>query len=196
MSAAVQATTAYVPPFAATTRSAIAAAGTAATTVSFASIGSLPGSTATRTASVAINTQGVVDSSSLLYYFTIPYIQAHTLSYPTWRYAYILWIVTIGTLVLWSIATHTVGKRGRGTLGAWFRKWSIRRITFGGKGSQRVQGSEGQEKRVRKRSWASPTIAQMLAVGGLVVMAVCLTVVGNDYIKVSWHCRGFRARRS
>lgn len=183
MSAAVIATTADVPPLAATSRAAITAAGTA--TLSFASIGSFAGSSPTRTASIAVNTQGVVDSSSLLYYFTIPYIQAHSLSYPTWRYAYILWILTIGTLVLWSIATHAVGKGGRGTLGAWFRKWSIRRITFEGKGSQRGQGSEGQERRVRKRSWASPTIAQMLAVAGLIVMAVCLTVIGNDYIKVS-----------
>ncbi|GAA6013798.1 hypothetical protein JCM10207_008194 [Rhodosporidiobolus poonsookiae] len=186
----------YVPPFAATTTSSLSFAAVA----SHSATGT---ATAAQTAAVADATGGV-DSDSLLEYFTRPYLDAHTLSIPTWRYAYILWIVIAGTLALWSAVYHLSGTGKGGTaIGAWFRKWSIRRITWtrsvssgGAAGTATATaateksalglddlGIEGEGARTRKKVvWASPTLAQTLTVLVLVVAAVCLSFIGDDYI--------------
>lgn len=73
-------------------------------------------------------------------------------------------------------------------MGAWFRKYSIRRISWGGKVKRDVEGKTvGKGSRVR---WASPTYAQMATIVGLIGVALCLSLVGPDYIAVS---RGGRA---
>ncbi|GAA5858165.1 hypothetical protein JCM1840_001066 [Sporobolomyces johnsonii] len=184
----------YVPPFAATT-AGTAAGGSASTSISFAHVASATGTgTATSSASIVDSTGGV-DSSSLLQYFTIPYIDAHSLSVPTYRYAYMLWFILLGILIIWSAAYHLSGTRtGGSSLGAWFRKWSIRRITWtkrvGGGGAKEVgkvqeegggRGATTQTTR-KKVIWASPTFAQMITIGVLVVAALCLSFVGDDYI--------------
>ncbi|KAL8278190.1 hypothetical protein RQP46_009363 [Phenoliferia psychrophenolica] len=162
----------YHPPFATTTASP-----------SFASIGTLSygGGTATSAAAAAsstsiVDTNGGVNADSLLAYFTIPYLDAHSLSPPSWRYAYILVMVLMGIGALWSLAFQ-LSPHLRGGIDASFRKFTIRRAVIGGKKSV---GPGGQEKRSRMR--ASPTIAQMLAIASLIVLAVCLSVIGPDYI--------------
>jgi hypothetical protein len=123
-----------------------------------------------------------------------PYIDAHSLSIPSYRYAYILWFVIAGTLILWSIVYHLSGTgTGGSSLGAWFRKWSIRRITW----TKRVGGSKGKETGIsqeegrntsatrKKVVWASPTFAQTITVSVLIASALCLTFIGHDYIAVS-----------
>ncbi|GAA6058177.1 hypothetical protein JCM3770_004081 [Rhodotorula araucariae] len=187
MSSAVLATGTYVPPGARTSAAAAAATTTAKASISFASKAG-PTGTATSSAQI-VDATGGVDSSSLLQYFTRPYIDAHTLSKPTWRYAYILWFAIIGTLLLWSLAYHLSGsstRTGGSALGAWFRKWGIRRITW----TRRVGGatSAAEEKggdaaRSRKKViWSSPTVAQMLAVFTLIAVAILASFVGDDYI--------------
>ncbi|BGP08319.1 hypothetical protein JCM10049v2_004166 [Rhodotorula toruloides] len=182
---------AYIPPFATKATTTAAAAATKTTgSLSFAHIASQTGS-ATTTAQIVDSTGGV-DSSSLLQYFTKPYIDAHTLSIPTWRYAYILWFAIIGTLIVWSAVYHLAGTgTGGSALGAWFRKWSIRRITWtkkvGGTGpgagtgeaEKDAQGTTGVRKKV---VFASPTFAQMIAVGVLVLIALLVSFIGDDYI--------------
>ncbi|KAK4053901.1 hypothetical protein OIO90_003738 [Microbotryomycetes sp. JL221] len=186
--------TGYRPPFAtATVQAATATAGSLST--SFAQIGTLPG--ASRTASGAasattpiriVDATGGVDSSSLLQYFTIPYIDAHTLSPPTWRYAYILWFVVIGTLVVWSIAHRLAGSGTGGTaVGALFRKYFVRRITFTKKKKltdAEYDVSTGKHVQVGRKGvrFASPTFAQILTILALIVTSVCLSFVGPDYI--------------
>ncbi|GAA6020864.1 hypothetical protein JCM11491_000009 [Sporobolomyces phaffii] len=166
--------------------------GSGSTGISFASIASRTAGTGTATSSaVIVDSTGGVDSSSLLQYFTKPYIDAHSLSIPSYRYAYILWFVIAGTLILWSIAYHLSGTgTGGSSLGAWFRKWSIRRITW----TKRVGGGTGKETGIsqeegrntqttRKRVvWASPTFAQTITVLVLIASALCLTFIGDDYI--------------
>ncbi|WAQ89118.1 hypothetical protein PtA15_10A542 [Puccinia triticina] len=39
-----------------------------------------------------------------LYYFIVPYLDAHVLSPPSWRYAYIFWLFIPAVLVLWTLA--------------------------------------------------------------------------------------------
>lgn len=178
---------AYIPPFATKApTTAAAAATTTATSISFAQIASQSGS-ATSTAQIVDSTGGV-DSSSLLQYFTKPYIDAHTLSMPTWRYAYILWFAIVGTLIVWSAMYHLAGTgTGGSALGAWFRKWSIRRITWtkkvGGAG-EAEKGAPGTTGVRKKVVFASPTFAQMIAVGVLVLIALLVSFVGDDYISV------------
>ncbi|BGP16347.1 hypothetical protein JCM10213v2_004349 [Rhodosporidiobolus nylandii] len=123
----------YTPPLAAGTATAAAATTTAAarTSVSYAQVASQTYTGTVTTSAQIVDSTGGVDSSSLLEYFTKPYLDAHTLSIPTWRYAYILWFAIVGILILWSIAYHLSGTgTGGSALGAWFRKWSIRRITW------------------------------------------------------------------
>ncbi|GAA5875926.1 hypothetical protein JCM3774_005819 [Rhodotorula dairenensis] len=190
---------AYVPPYATATPTAAggaatkAAGGDGGTSISFAQIATqsgLSGGSATTTAKITDSTGGV-DANSLLEYFTKPYIDAHTLSLPTWRYTYILWFAIIGTLIVWSVVYNLSGTgTGGSALGAWFRKWSIRRITW----TKRVQadrggGSKAEEGRSpgtagtrRRVIFASPTVAQMIAVGVLILVALLCSFVGDDYI--------------
>jgi hypothetical protein len=128
-----------------------------------------------------------------------PYIDAHTLSIPTWRYAYFLWIIIVATLVFWSAAYHLSGSgTGGSALGAWFRKYSIRRIMIGGKNKTKKKkgGTEGGTTLAAvggsKVLWASPTFAQMATIVGLIGVALCLSLAGDDYISVSWNGSGGR----
>ncbi|KAM0753167.1 hypothetical protein T439DRAFT_378880 [Meredithblackwellia eburnea MCA 4105] len=181
MSSSARVVSTYVPPLAKTTATAIASGAT-----SFARVGTLSGAsaattgTATKTASI-VDATGGVDSSSLLQYFYIPYSDAHSLSPPSWRYAYIMWMVLYGLLILWSIASH-LSPPGSGRFGAILRKYSIRRIVFSGK---RKLGEQPKvnKKGVRKRMVASPTIAQMFAIVALIALAFCLSLIGPDYLK-------------
>ncbi|KAM0791379.1 hypothetical protein ACM66B_005844 [Microbotryomycetes sp. NB124-2] len=182
--------TGYVPPFAATTAATTAARVASST---FAQIGTLPYGGASRTATGPasattsiriIDATGGVDSSSLLQYFTIPYIDAHTLSPPTWRYAYILWFVVVGTLVIWSVAHRLAGSgRGGSAFGAICRKFFVRRITITKKKKQ-LDAETGKKIAVGRKGvrFASPTFAQILAISALIATAVCLSFVGPDYI--------------
>lgn len=95
LSFAALATVAYVPPFvgvpAATAvgangggavQTAVATAAGAGASTSFARVATLGYGTAAAaaTATAAISTDGAVDSFSLLYYFTVPYIDVSSLS--------------------------------------------------------------------------------------------------------------------
>lgn len=104
-----------------------------------------------------------------------------------------LWFVIAGILILWSIAYHLSGTgTGGSSIGAWFRKWSIRRMTWtkrvGGAGKETGKNQEeGRDAQAtRKRVvWASPTFAQTITVLVLIGSALCLTFIGDDYIAVS-----------
>ncbi|KAK4054460.1 hypothetical protein OIV83_000954 [Microbotryomycetes sp. JL201] len=184
--------TGYVPPFAATVVQATRTTAARASTT-FAQVGTLPYGGASRTASGAasattpiriVDATGGVDSSSLLQYFTIPYIDAHTLSPPTWRYAYILWFVVLGTLVIWSVAHRLAGSgRGGSALGAVFRKFFVRRITITKK-KKELDAETGKKVAIGRKGvrFASPTFAQILTIMALIATAVCLSFVGPDYI--------------
>ncbi|GAA6040169.1 hypothetical protein JCM8097_004161 [Rhodosporidiobolus ruineniae] len=195
-SASLAPTGAYVPPGATTTAAAVASK---SASYSFAAVAGTGTGTATATQTAAVaDATGGVDSSSLLEYFTRPYLDAHTLSLPTWRYAYILWFVIVGTLILWSAVYHLARfSSGGSALGAWFRKWSIRRITWtktvggsekGGKqasqfGLDQTGVQEGGAARTRKKVvWASPTLAQTIPLVVLVAAALCVSFIGDDYI--------------
>ncbi|SCZ88186.1 BZ3500_MvSof-1268-A1-R1_Chr2-1g04245 [Microbotryum saponariae] len=193
----------YVPPFAQTTAhhggasassaaSAAASGGATGTSISFAKI-----ATGTATASSAavkpthtsiISTDGRIDSTSLLEYFTKPYIDAHSLSVPTWRYAYILWFAIAGVLILWSLVYQLSGASRGSALSALFRKYSIKRFVIQTKKPKKAQKGTEEEARpvpVVSRSrvrLASPTYAQIIVLLALVALSCCLSFLGVSYI--------------
>ncbi len=119
------------------------------------------------------------EPSLQLYIFTKPYIVAHTLSQPTWRYAYCLYVLTFGVLVVWSILSQ-LGKSS--SISACFRKLAIRRLTFSGWSRPAKATPTGDKPPARRIKWASPTVAQLIVVLGFVGVACALTFSGDDYI--------------
>lgn len=111
--------------------------------------------------------------------FTKPYIVAHTLSRPTWRYAYCLYVLTFGVLVVWSILSQ-LGKSS--SISACFRKLAIRRLTFSGWSRPQRTAPTGEKAPARRIKWASPTVAQLVVVLGFVGVACALTFSGDDYV--------------
>lgn len=89
-----------------------------------------------------------------------------------------LWMAVVGTLVLWSIASHASGNGG--FVSAAFRKVGILRIAWGT--GRRTEKSGGKTRTVGKKGWFSPTVGQMTAIVLLIGMAVCLSVLGDNYI--------------
>ena len=114
-----------------------------------------------------------------LHVFTKPYIVAHTLSTPTWRYTYCLYVLTFGVLVVWSILSQ-LGKSS--ALSACFRKLAIRRLTFAGWSRAPKPTAAGDRPPALRIKWASPTVAQLVVVFGFVGVAAALTFSGDDYV--------------
>lgn len=91
----------------------------------------------------------------------------------------VMWMVIGGILLLSTIATQLNGGGGS-ALGAIFRKITIRRATLGGKLKQ-VNTPKGPVTK-RKKSWSSMTIAQILAISGILVVVTLAVMIGDDFI--------------
>ncbi|GAA93512.1 hypothetical protein E5Q_00153 [Mixia osmundae IAM 14324] len=140
------------------------------TSISFAAVASSGLGGATQTASVAASTTSaasVVWSSSnplnnntFKTYFLIPYFFAHELSWPSFRYAYVLWFVIGAVLLIWSLL-HQFGHGDGGVIGAFVRSYTIRRLDVGiGKSRHHVQPLAhhlAQASNDRKSTLNSPT---------------------------------------
>ena len=55
---------------------------------------------------------------------------------------------------------------------------------IGGK-AKRTDAEGGKHVVRSKVRWASPTFAQMITVAGMIGVALCLSLIGPDYISVS-----------
>lgn len=160
----------YVPPFA----SIATSVGTAITATASVARPSATGSISTAPTTVFRDSSG-----SLLYYFTIPYLDAHVLSPPTYRYAYYLYFVIAAVFLLCIFATQFNERvTGGGIIGAWLRKMSIRRIVIGGSKPGAAPGKNGK----RRKGWASPTIAQLMGLFLLLLLAALVSILGPNYI--------------
>ena len=159
----------------------------------FASVATSVGTAITATASVARSTAASVaqptgpgsttrfadSSGSLLYYFTLPYLDAHVLSPPTYRYAYFLWFAILAVFLICALATQFNERfPGGGIIGAWLRRMSIRRIAIGGS----KPGAALRKSGKRRKGWASPTVAQMIGLSLLLALAALVSVLGPNYI--------------
>lgn len=121
-------------------------------------------------------------------FFTKPYLDAHTLSFPSWRYAYIFWFVLIFLFAVWTVM-HQLHWRG-GFIGAAYRKYAMRKVTFGKKPPARSSTSTNAGTTTtastpakRRRNWTSMTISQILGLVLLVAFTFIMCYVGPDFIQ-------------
>ena len=108
--------------------------------------------------------------------FTKPYLDAHTLSFPSWRYAYYFWFILAALFLIW-VAFHQLHLRG-GALGAFLRKIGMRKLSL----SKSVKSGDGQAAVNAKRSRTTPTVGQMLGLALMLVFTFCLCYIGPDFI--------------
>jgi hypothetical protein len=150
-------------------------------TTSFAAIGTLGAGSGTRTAisfaSVATDTnslgstQAPLDTETLLDYFTEPYFFAHELSWPSFRYAYILWIVVGFVAVVFAVCHVMLRRRAGEAVAAGVRKVAMKRLQIG--------STKANSKR---RFWVSPPLGYVALLLAFTVAIFCLSYVGPDYL--------------
>lgn len=109
--------------------------------------------------------------------WTTSYLAIHSMSSPSRRYAYLLWIVIAFIFLIFALL-HWTGSRG-GFLGATWSKWSLRRRTWRKKHSLAIARRNNQPHR---QPSSLPSNAQLLCLTVLFFAAVALSVAGPDYI--------------
>lgn len=109
--------------------------------------------------------------------FTKPYLDAHTLSFPSWRYSYYFWFILAALFAVW-VAFHQLHLRG-GAAGAFLRRVGMRKLSFGNKTAGLAPGDVTSLKRP---SWTSPTVGQMFGLALMLVFTFCLCYIGPDFI--------------
>jgi hypothetical protein len=113
------------------------------------------------------------------------YLSIHTMSEPSGRYGYLLWIA-IAFIFLMFALLHWTGSKG-GFIGASWSKWSIRRRTWRKKHSLAMARRKNQPHR---QPSSLPSNAQLLCLFALLLATAVLSVAGPDYISPSdkiWH---------
>jgi hypothetical protein len=145
-------------------------------TTSFAAIGTLPakgGTTASlvTTGSTGWQTNSPLDTETLLDYFTEPYMLAHELSWPSFRYSYIFWIVAAFCCFVWAICHVMLRRKAGGALGASVRKVAMKRVQIGSTKSNST-----------RRFWVSPPLGYVALLLSFTVAIFCLSYVGPDYL--------------
>lgn len=120
-----------------------------------------------------------------LYYFIVPYLDAHVLSPPSWRYAYIFWIVISVVFVLWTVL-HQLNKYATlhtkpnptqartSILTRFFRSILIRRLI----------PTSASSPNQRSRWYASTllTFGQLLTLLAFSGIILAVSLAGFDYI--------------
>lgn len=119
------------------------------------------------------------------------YLSIHTMSEPSSRYGYFLWIAIVFVFLVFALL-HWTGSRG-GSIGAIWSKWSIRRRTWRKKHSLAMAKMKNQPHR---QPFSLPSNAQLLCLITLLVAAVTLSVVGPDYITPADRVWQFQRRSS
>ena len=122
------------------------------------------------------STNNPLDTDTYLDYFLIPYFDAHDLSYPSFRYIYLLWIIFGIVFVTWSVLHVLFRGSGGSSLTAFLRKYTIRRYAL-------INGSKKNTHKHAK--WFTPTVAQMLTMLLILLASFCLSYIGPDYINPS-----------
>lgn len=105
------------------------------------------------------------------------YLTIHSLSSPSYRYEYILWLSISFAFIIFAIL-HLTSSRG-GFIGAIWFKWSLRRRTWRKKHSLAAARKAGQP---HKQPLSLPSNAQILALAVLFVGEALLCALGPDYI--------------
>ncbi|WVQ66655.1 uncharacterized protein L199_004842 [Kwoniella botswanensis] len=115
----------------------------------------------------ALPVNPTVTASSDAAYATA-YLQAHMMSWPSYRYAYLLWFVFIALGGIYALSHHL--RLSGGSLGAGFKKWGMKRKPVGRK---RAGGARGM---------ALPSNSALISIGIMSIVTVVLALIGADYI--------------
>ncbi|KAF9218400.1 hypothetical protein BS17DRAFT_798591 [Gyrodon lividus] len=115
------------------------------------------------------------------------YLTIHSLSAPSRRYSFLLWLAVVLIFLIFAVL-HWTGSRG-GFFGAYWTRWSIRRRTWRKKHTLAVAHRTNQPHRQPR---SLPSNAQLLSLSILMLACLALAFVGPDYLaphlKV-WHIR-------
>lgn len=120
------------------------------------------------------------------------YLAIHSMSDPSRRYGYLLWIAVVLVFLVFGIL-HWTGSSG-GFIGAIWSKWSIRRRTWRKKHSLAIARRSNEPHR---QPLSLPSNAQLLSLIVLLLATVTLSIAGPDYITPSdkvWEFYKFRRR--
>ncbi|KAK8853337.1 hypothetical protein IAR55_004041 [Kwoniella newhampshirensis] len=101
--------------------------------------------------------------------YAAAYLVAHRLSWPSYRYAYLLWMVLALLTAIYALAHHL--RLSGGSLRAAFKKWAMRRRPVGKKTAGGVRGR------------ALPSNGAMVAIAIIVIISCVLALIGSDYIQ-------------
>nr|KIR88182.1 ferric-chelate reductase [Cryptococcus tetragattii IND107] len=101
--------------------------------------------------------------------YATAYLEAHMMSWPSYRYAYLFWIILAGLAAIYALSHHL--RLSAGSLGAGYSKWGMRRKGLGSKDG--------------RRGTILPSNNILLSIAFLIVLSVVLCVVGYDYINPS-----------
>ncbi|KAG6333650.1 hypothetical protein ID866_5437 [Astraeus odoratus] len=105
--------------------------------------------------------------------WTTAYITIHSLSVPSRRYSFLLWIAVVFVFLAFAVL-HWSGAKG-GVVGAHWSKWTLPRRTW--------RKHAGLGSRRHKREVISlPSNAQLLSLFGIVVVPIALALIGPDYV--------------
>ncbi|WVW86333.1 hypothetical protein I302_108377 [Kwoniella bestiolae CBS 10118] len=115
----------------------------------------------------ALPVNPTVTASSDAAYATA-YLQAHMMSWPSYRYAYLLWFVFIALAGIYALSHHL--RLSGGSLAAGFKKWGMRRKPVGRKSAGGARGM------------ALPSNGAIISIGIMTAVAVVLALIGADYI--------------
>ena len=105
------------------------------------------------------------------------YLSIHTMSPPSYRYAYLLWLSIVLVFLVFALL-HWTGKRG-GAVGALWNKWTLRRRTWRKKQALEVAR---RNPAAHRQPYSFPSNAQLLSFCVLASITLCTCFVGPDYI--------------
>ena len=119
------------------------------------------------------------------------YLSVHSLSIPSRRYAFLLWLAVVAIFLAFAVL-HWTGSRG-GLFGAIWSKWALRRRTWRKRHTLALAQGANQSHR-QPVSLASN--AQILAATVLTLASIALAFVGPDYLAPSLKVWQIQARTS
>lgn len=111
------------------------------------------------------------------------YLLIHRLSFPSYRYTYLLWIAVV-IVFLASVILHWYGRVCGSFVSALWKKWGYRQRTWRKKHSL---AQAKRKNRPHKQPLPLPSNAQLLGLLVLFVLSFVLSFVGPDYIAPGTH---------
>ncbi|KAL4067986.1 hypothetical protein V8B97DRAFT_1866638 [Scleroderma yunnanense] len=116
------------------------------------------------------------------------YLTIHSLSVPSRRYSFLLWIVIVFFFLGFAIF-HWSGARG-GVLGARWSQWALPRRTW----RNRARRGALQGIPLGRKTISLPSNAQLLSLSGMVLVSFALALAGPDYIAPGFKVWQFTVR--